>query len=210
MYIEDITRLNEELVCVKWVGQSIDEKKILDAVTTTFPGMWELVDFSPGDEEADICGTAFVKQLVGDRKMNEDIRELEAAQIKLANGGIEPTPEVLPPVSRVQMTDEEVDALIESAEKEEAELLAGAAKVQVESFEDKLARDAANDLEVPTKTKRVKKTEEKKVKKIDVARKIFASNTKQSRKVVIEKIMEKTGLSKVAAATYYQICKRES
>jgi predicted transcriptional regulator len=57
--------------------------------------------------------------------------------------------------------------------------------------------------------KKAKVTVEKKKKKIDIARSIFSTNLKQERKTVIKKIMEKTGLSKVAAATYYQICKRE-
>ena len=150
-----------------------------------------------------------------------DIRELEQAQIEHANGGTAPTVEKWEPVARVKATDAEVDALVEGAEAE----LEGAKAVEatpvglgdetlvLKNTKTKVVRVKKSTAKKKPKATVVKKPagkKEKKVKKIDLARDIFASNPKQPRKVVIGKIMSKTGLSPVAAATYYQICKRES
>lgn len=151
-----------------------------------------------------------------------DIRELELAQIEHANGGTAPAVEKWEPVARVKATDAEVDALVEGAEAE----LDGAKAVEATATEQTLVlKPTAKNKVVRVKKAAGKKKpkatvvkkpagkkdkKEKKVKKIDLARDIFASNPKQPRKVVIGKIMSKTGLSPVAAATYFEICRREN
>ena len=149
-----------------------------------------------------------------------DIRELEQAQIEHANGGTAPTVEKWEPVARVKATDAEVDALVEGAEAElegakavEATPVGLGETLSLKSTKTKVVRVKKSTAKKKPKATVVKKPagkKEKKVKKIDLARDIFASNPKQPRKVVIGKIMAKTGLSPVAAATYFQICKRES
>jgi len=192
MYIEDmktVTGNNFNLIQVTYVGPSIDEEKILTAVSTEFGGDWEIVDLEVEFEEGH--NRAFCKRLEGDNMNRNELKDLEDAQVALVNGAT-PTNEVLPPVARVAATDEQVDALVEEAEAE-------------------LVSKPTTTVRAPvTASKKAKVTVEKKKKKIDIARAIFASNSKQERKTVIVKIMDKTGLGKVAAATYYQICKRES
>lgn len=199
MIIEDIIIIESGLIVVDWIGDSIDENKLLITVGSHFgeDASYELVDFTVNEEGNG--GKAYVKQLRGDDMMSQDMKELENAQAELVNGKV-PTNEVLPPVARVQATDEQVDELVAEAE---AELDVTTTTVPV----TKLVKTA----KAPTvKVKKAKVAVEKKKKKIDIARSIFSTNLKQERKTVIKKIMEKTGLSKVAAATYYQICKRES
>ena len=202
MYIDCIQTVGAGIMKVDWVGSSIDEQKILDSAQTEFGGVWELIDFDTDPDEG--TGRAYIKQLKGVNRMNSltnaemnDLQnELEVAQLTAV--GVTDTTEVLADVERVSMTDDEVDALAE------VELEAVKTMGAVET----IVRPKAKKKTV--KIAKVTKTVEKKVKKIDTARKIFSTNLKQERKVVIEKIMAKTGLSKVAAATYYQICKRES
>ena len=203
MIIEDIIMKEDGLIVVDWIGDSIDEDKLLRQVGSHFgeDASYDLLDFNMNEDSTG--GVAYVKQLRGDEMRNE-MKDLEDAQSALVNGGSASTEESLAPVARVAATDEQVDALVEEAVAE----LDGNKQAT-----PAVAPVTVKKPVVASRTKAVKKyvkPTEKKVKKIDIARKIFASNTKQERKVVIGKIIEKTGLSPVAAATYYQICKRES
>ena len=125
------------------------------------------------------------------------LRELEAEQARIANGGTDPVKEQWIPVQRVKMSDAEVDALVEGAE---VELVVIAAEPKT-----KVVKKAPKKT---TKAKKApKKVAAKKVKKIDIARDLFKANKKAERKDVLKMFIKKLKMSAAAASTYYQICK---
>jgi hypothetical protein len=66
MIIEDILIVESGLIVVDWIGDSIDENKLLSAVGSHFgeDASYELVDFTVSEEGNG--GKAYVKQLRGD------------------------------------------------------------------------------------------------------------------------------------------------
>lgn len=142
------------------------------------------------------------------------LQELEAAQARHVNGGIDPVPEKWIPVQRVKMSDAEVDALVEGAEAELGVPKLTATQEMINSFIDKTGEaivlsvgKGVGKSKLNMERKVLKKATSKKVKKIDRAREIYKANKKADRKDVLKMFVKQIKLSPQAASTYYQICK---
>lgn len=147
------------------------------------------------------------------------LQELEKEQVRIANGGTDPVEEKWIPVQRVNMSDEEVDALVEGAEEELEtkpglvgldSLVLGVPKGEmvVIAAKSKVGKTKLKPVKKTAKTKKApKKVAAKKVKKIDTAREIYKANKKAERKDVLKLFVKKLKMSPAAASTYYQICK---